>query len=249
MEWAARMLGVSYESRSSRPGSVRIQRDTGTRTSGRCWHTGADSRDPEHKRRDQRHLGEKIEDFHDWNMKLYYSVGQTKPKSWVLSGPVHLLLLPERKTAANLTRQSDPTRDGGTFCRLDLKHIHLYICRGTSRQCLCKCAGTRVRERTGRHLTGRRQRHGTQSWRTSILATASGLSGLTWARCQVCVQHVSVMTHANVRVSVIDTDVLAAVISLVACGWTWGTGDTWMFKTASSAVQSEGPEAEREKQI
>lgn len=50
------MLGVSYVSTSSHPGSTRIPLDTGRRTSGRCWHTGADSCDPGRKHWDQRNL-------------------------------------------------------------------------------------------------------------------------------------------------------------------------------------------------
>lgn len=57
---AWQMLEDAYESRSSRPGLGRIQLDTGRRTSGRCWRTGADSRDPEHKRQGQRHLEKRL---------------------------------------------------------------------------------------------------------------------------------------------------------------------------------------------
>lgn len=118
------------------------------------------------------------------------------------------------------------------FCRRDLKHIRLYICTRTSCQCLCKCAGTHVRERTAQHL-GERQCHITQDPKVHRSSHSVQDSVLTWACCPVCIQHVSVMTHAKVRESVVNTDVLAVIISPVARGWTWG-GETLTFKTGSS---------------
>lgn len=55
-ERGSRMLAGAYVSTSSHPGSTRVPLDTGRRTRGRCWHTGADSHGPERRRRDQQNL-------------------------------------------------------------------------------------------------------------------------------------------------------------------------------------------------